>query len=224
MGDSDSSDDEKESGLSKDSPAEEKGSGSRHRFRKDSAQDVDGETLTGSGPWEKDYAMGGNGVNDDSTGTGNGNGRRKKLAFRGRGRSKNRGGGRGDVEMGMGTTDGSLNLKGNDEERQNIYKGPGTAGPEEVPTKSRRTSFQLPKAATSISQLEQRMPADAVLAKEGAEEVRFISHNLREEINVLTLHPQFLQGFDPAVMPLGIITLEDVLEGQLLSPSDSPKI
>ncbi|KAJ7842260.1 hypothetical protein B0H14DRAFT_2781425 [Mycena olivaceomarginata] len=61
--------------------------------------------------------------------------------------------------------------------------------------KSRRTSFQLPKAAagmTSMSMLEQSMPADAVLGKAGAEE--------------------FLQGFDPAVMPLGIITLEDVLE------------
>ncbi|TFK35823.1 hypothetical protein BDQ12DRAFT_687625 [Crucibulum laeve] len=61
--------------------------------------------------------------------------------------------------------------------------------------KSKRTSFQLPRAPsgmTSMSMLEQNMPADAVLAKEGAEE--------------------FLQGFDPAVMPLGIITLEDVLE------------
>ncbi|KAF8639302.1 hypothetical protein AX17_001583 [Amanita inopinata Kibby_2008] len=45
---------------------------------------------------------------------------------------------------------------------------------------------------TSMSQLEQSMPADAVLGKEGAEE--------------------FLKNFDPAVMPLGIITLEDVLE------------
>ncbi|KAJ7447234.1 hypothetical protein FB451DRAFT_1290745, partial [Mycena latifolia] len=66
---------------------------------------------------------------------------------------------------------------------------------EDVPPKSRRTSFQLPKAAagmTSMSMLEQSMPADAVLGKEGAEE--------------------FLQGFDPAIMPLGIITLEDVLE------------
>ncbi|KAH8093859.1 hypothetical protein BXZ70DRAFT_367149 [Cristinia sonorae] len=39
---------------------------------------------------------------------------------------------------------------------------------------------------------EQSMPDDAVLNKEGAAE--------------------FLQSFDPAVMPLGIITLEDVLE------------
>ncbi|KAJ7726386.1 hypothetical protein B0H16DRAFT_1677398 [Mycena metata] len=61
--------------------------------------------------------------------------------------------------------------------------------------KSRRTSFQLPKAVagmTSMSMLEQSMPADAVLGKAGAAE--------------------FLQDFDPAVMPLGIITLEDVLE------------
>ncbi|KAF9444552.1 DUF21-domain-containing protein [Macrolepiota fuliginosa MF-IS2] len=47
-------------------------------------------------------------------------------------------------------------------------------------------------AVMSGSLLEQSMPADAVLAKEGADE--------------------FLQSFEPAVMPLGIITLEDVLE------------
>ncbi|KAF9005221.1 hypothetical protein BDQ17DRAFT_1354066 [Cyathus striatus] len=58
--------------------------------------------------------------------------------------------------------------------------------------RSKRTSFQIPRPSVGISGLEQSMPADAVLAKEGAEE--------------------FLQGFDPAVMPLGIITLEDVLE------------
>ena len=40
---------------------------------------------------------------------------------------------------------------------------------------------------------EQSMPADAVLTKEGVDE--------------------FLQSVDPAVMPVGIITLEDVLEG-----------
>lgn len=61
--------------------------------------------------------------------------------------------------------------------------------------KHKITTFQLPAAAmemASMSMLEQRMPADAVLAKENAED--------------------FLQNFDPAVMPLGIITLEDVLE------------
>ncbi|KAJ3776825.1 hypothetical protein FB446DRAFT_240557 [Lentinula raphanica] len=65
----------------------------------------------------------------------------------------------------------------------------------ETRPKSRSASFQLSRAAAglaSISNLEQSMPADAVLAKEGAE--------------------TFLQGLDPAVSPLGIITLEDVLE------------
>lgn len=71
----------------------------------------------------------------------------------------------------------------------------GTSKKEEESKRTKVTSFQLPKVAsamTSMSNLEQSMPADAVLAKEGAAE--------------------FLQGFDPAVMPLGIITLEDVLE------------
>ena len=46
--------------------------------------------------------------------------------------------------------------------------------------------------------LEQRMPADAVLSKENAEE--YLAS----------------QGFDPSIMPLGIITLEDVLEGKIV--------
>ncbi|KAJ3787309.1 DUF21-domain-containing protein [Lentinula aff. detonsa] len=46
--------------------------------------------------------------------------------------------------------------------------------------------------AFGISKLEANMPADAVLTGHGAAE--------------------FLQSFDPAIMPLGIITLEDVLE------------
>ncbi|KAJ3975402.1 DUF21-domain-containing protein [Lentinula raphanica] len=46
--------------------------------------------------------------------------------------------------------------------------------------------------AFGISKLEANMPADAVLTEHGAAE--------------------FLQSFDPAIMPLGIITLEDVLE------------
>jgi metal transporter CNNM len=54
-----------------------------------------------------------------------------------------------------------------------------------------RASFQLPLGGNRG--FEQSMPADAVLGKEGAEE--------------------FLQSLDPAVAPLGIITLEDVLEG-----------
>ncbi|KAI0075021.1 DUF21-domain-containing protein, partial [Panus rudis PR-1116 ss-1] len=60
----------------------------------------------------------------------------------------------------------------------------------ETQSKGLRNTLTLPKA--SFGRFEQSMPADAVLTKEGADE--------------------FLQGVDPAVMPLGIITLEDVLE------------
>ena len=49
--------------------------------------------------------------------------------------------------------------------------------------------------------LEQAMPADAVLSKENAQD--FLQ----------------IQGLDPAIMPLGIITLEDVLEGMFISTS-----
>ncbi|KAH9475494.1 DUF21 domain-containing protein [Psilocybe cubensis] len=77
-------------------------------------------------------------------------------------------------------------VKGNDKEKEGGRKS----------EEARRTitGFQLPSLGgmTNMSSMEQSMPADAVLAKEGAAE--------------------FLQGFDPAVMPLGIITLEDVLE------------
>ena len=51
--------------------------------------------------------------------------------------------------------------------------------------------IRLPKPGTG---LEQNMPADALLTKKDAK--------------------GFLQGIDHAVMPLGIITLEDVLEGE----------
>ncbi|OSD00294.1 DUF21-domain-containing protein [Trametes coccinea BRFM310] len=55
----------------------------------------------------------------------------------------------------------------------------------------KKRGLALPKVG-GWGRWEQSMPADAVLTKEGVEE--------------------FLQSFDPAVMPLGIITLEDVLE------------
>ncbi|OBZ73128.1 hypothetical protein A0H81_06939 [Grifola frondosa] len=55
----------------------------------------------------------------------------------------------------------------------------------------RKSGLALPKV-NMWGRWEQSMPADAVLTKEGVEE--------------------FLQSVDPAVMPLGIITLEDVLE------------
>ncbi|KAJ7729102.1 hypothetical protein DFH07DRAFT_895791 [Mycena maculata] len=113
----------------------------------------------------------------------------------------------GDTLTGDAHTNGNGYAKGNpvyekDFSAPNRGRGDGggrltesSRDREDPAPKSRRTSFQLPKAAagmTSMSTLEQSMPADAVLGKAGAEE--------------------FLQGFDPAVMPLGIITLEDVLE------------
>ncbi|KAI0631544.1 DUF21-domain-containing protein [Trametes polyzona] len=62
---------------------------------------------------------------------------------------------------------------------------------EEGDAGTKKRSLALPKVG-GWSRWEQSMPADAVLTKEGVEE--------------------FLQSVDPAVMPLGIITLEDVLE------------
>jgi metal transporter CNNM len=59
--------------------------------------------------------------------------------------------------------------------------------------------------------LEQSMPADAVLAKEGANEVSTRICDVQDAVLTITL--QFLLNFDPNVAPLGIITLEDVLEG-----------
>ncbi|RPD58215.1 DUF21-domain-containing protein [Lentinus tigrinus ALCF2SS1-7] len=56
---------------------------------------------------------------------------------------------------------------------------------------TKKRGLALPKVG-QWGRWEQSMPADAVLTKEGVEE--------------------FLQSVDPAVMPLGIITLEDVLE------------
>lgn len=63
---------------------------------------------------------------------------------------------------------------------------------EDEATTSKKRGLALPKVG-GWGRWEQSMPADAVLTKEGVEE--------------------FLQSVDPAVMPLGIITLEDVLEG-----------
>ena len=58
--------------------------------------------------------------------------------------------------------------------------------------------------------LEQSMPADAVLAKEGANDV---SKTVVVDKIYFNPNPQFLLGFDPNIAPLGLITLEDVLEG-----------
>lgn len=127
MGDSDSSDEEKDSSKKGDDG--------------DEATEDGTSTLRDDGLLEKDFAVERTNTKPD--------GGSKRGGFRGRiktGRKAGR-----DIEMGQideeKTTDGR---------------------------KSRRTSFQLPKAAASMasmSMLEQSMPADAVLAKEGAEEV-----------------------------------------------------
>ncbi|KAF7347244.1 CNNM transmembrane domain-containing protein [Mycena venus] len=166
MGDSDSSDEEEKE--------------SKHNARKKKVKDIEEgieEDFEGDTLGDDVYPNGsGNGhLNENANGTGNNRVVEKDF-------SPTRGRGGGVAGRMAATKEGSRSR-----DRENL-KDDG------VP-KSRRTSFQLPRAAagmTSMSMLEQSMPADAVLGKEGAEE--------------------FLQGFDPAVMPLGIITLEDVLE------------
>ncbi|THG94927.1 hypothetical protein EW026_g6628 [Hermanssonia centrifuga] len=59
-------------------------------------------------------------------------------------------------------------------------------------SKKRPTDVEMGIVDASFGRWEQSMPADAVLTKQGADD--------------------FLQSVDPAIMPLGIITLEDVLE------------
>ncbi|OAX41806.1 DUF21-domain-containing protein [Rhizopogon vinicolor AM-OR11-026] len=90
---------------------------------------------------------------------------RSPRSGRGRGRPRQRGGLRSDIEMGI-------------IEEKDVQQDHG-----------KDKKHRIPRSATA---LEQSMPADAVLTKEGAED--------------------FLQAIDPAIMPLGIITLEDVLE------------
>ncbi|KAL4071951.1 hypothetical protein V8B97DRAFT_1941719 [Scleroderma yunnanense] len=71
--------------------------------------------------------------------------------------------------------------------RRDIEKG--GLDEQQMETEKERQKMRFPR--TSLA-LEQTMPADAVLTKKGAED--------------------FLQVIDPAINPLGIITLEDVLE------------
>ncbi|KAF5373860.1 hypothetical protein D9758_000697 [Tetrapyrgos nigripes] len=92
------------------------------------------------------------------------------------------------------TEDGEMTLKDSSSDAASMDNR-ATPALERKDSARKRMSFQLPRISAgmgSISQLEQSMPADAVLGRENAAE--------------------FLQGFDLAVSPLGIITLEDVLE------------
>ncbi|KAI0791362.1 hypothetical protein C8Q75DRAFT_865088 [Abortiporus biennis] len=87
-----------------------------------------------------------------------------------------------DLEM------GKVEVKDEDEDRHEHEVSEGVEL--EKMSSKLKNSLTLPRA--SFGRFEQSMPADAVLTKQGADE--------------------FLQGVDPAIMPLGIITLEDVLE------------
>ena len=95
-----------------------------------------------------------------------------------------------------------------DEDDVEKGKQPETAPAEEkaAPAERKGTwSAASARKSTLWEPREQATPADAVLAPAGFQD--------------------FLQGIDPAVMPIGIITLEDVLEGAPSSPpspSSSP--
>jgi metal transporter CNNM len=159
------------------------------------------------GDRDGDSTLEGGGVleNFNSTDGHNDVARDKGLIPRRRGRSKRWDRGQSDLEMGVLNDAKDTVEKGED-------KGEGKEG------KGRRTNFQLPVPNLNMSMvgLEQSMPADAVLAKEGAKEVKhFFSLFCCIVLSLSGI--QFLQSFDPAVMPLGIITLEDVLEGASLS-------
>ncbi|KAJ7502821.1 DUF21-domain-containing protein, partial [Mycena galericulata] len=97
------------------------------------------------------------------------------------------------------TTAGGDSAKGDDTLRSDAvlvkdFAADPEAGVLVTAGRSRRGSKETGERGMSfaMSTLEQSMPADAVLGKADANE--------------------FLEGLDPAVMPLGIITLEDVLE------------
>lgn len=124
----------------------------------------------------------------DVTSTSSDDGRSRRIRFSVHGRKKkNR---MPDLEMGSADHE--------QEEGQKIKE-----------PKGRMANLSLPRA--SFGRWEQSMPADAVLTKEGAEQVSF--HNLLSPSSASLRRHQFLQTVDPAIMPLGIITLEDVLEG-----------
>ncbi|KAJ7078866.1 hypothetical protein B0H15DRAFT_1000258 [Mycena belliarum] len=100
-------------------------------------------------------------------------------------------------EEGRKTADGDGSIKGDDTLRgDGVVVKDFAADPEAgVPVRPGRkgSKDERERGMTfQMSSLEQSMPADAVLGKADAME--------------------FLEGLDPAVMPLGIITLEDVLE------------
>jgi metal transporter CNNM len=156
MGDSSDDDDEEKGNKHEDGGGGDGGS-------------ADGETLKGdgNGPSEKDSTNDGEAKEKEK--------KDKKVSFRGRGRgmSKRRGqGGRGVPDLEAGVVDEEEKSKdvGGDATLKEVAKES-----KERPQHSRASSFVggLPRASMSMGMaaLEQSMPADAVLAKEDAEEV-----------------------------------------------------
>lgn len=133
---------------------------------KDKAKDTDGEKVSREISWaDETDADGQSTLRGDDKDSAIEIPQRAIRTGRGRGRPAQRGKVRRDMEMGI-------------IEEQDVQKD-----------NSKEKKYRIPRSTTA---LEQSMPADAVLTKEGAED--------------------FLQIIDPAIMPLGIITLEDVLE------------
>jgi len=169
MGDSDSSDEEEE--------AKEKAKKERRARRKKDIEKNAGAEEDGTSEYDDidgEATLKGDGVVDSDCPNSNSskNGARDKCSG-----TRGHGGNRG--KNGGGSGNNRLQVHNNN-----------NLGMEMGVVEKKLSSFvQLP---FGMPGLEQSMPADAVLANEGAEE--------------------FLQGIDPAVMPLGIITLEDVLE------------
>ncbi|CAL1706812.1 unnamed protein product [Somion occarium] len=91
----------------------------------------------------------------------------------------------------VGMDDSSSSESSSDESEETAGEGRTPDDEEKVESDSKTPTKVTWEKITSVGR-EQSMPDDAVLPKQGAEEL--------------------LQSVDPAIMPLGIITLEDVLE------------
>ena len=153
MGESDSSDEEGEvREKDKDKEKKEKGWERGEKSMEDEFDDMDGEaTLKGDPIIEHDYATSNSSNHNNGTAT-----REKGVGFshvRGRGRSSKGKNGANDTRHHQ------------QQQQQNVDLEMGIV---EDKNKKRSSFVHLPFA---VAGLEQSMPADAVLAKEGAEEV-----------------------------------------------------
>ncbi len=98
-----------------------------------------------------------------------------------------------DAEQDEGKSSGWAKKRKRGRGRGRKRKAKGEADGEDL--EMGKIDAEAKRESKTKSPLEQNMPADAVLSRENADS--YLQ----------------LQGMDPAIMPLGIITLEDVLEG-----------